>query len=195
MKKVLFVVLAMVAIGFTSCGNKAQAPADNTEAVAQEDVETAISDMTAALSEQIEAKDASKFQEGLNSVQEKIKEFLANDPEAAKLYVTKVQEFLKENAEKIKAFVGDNQVVNNTVTALTTTPAESILSSLATAVDGLNQAGQAAVDTLNKAGQAAVDGAKKAAEDQANAAVDDAKQKANDAIDKGADKLKKGLGL
>ena len=97
MKKVLFVVLAMVAIGFTSCGNKAQAPADNTEAVAQEDVETAISDMTAALSEQIEAKDASKFQEVLNSVQEKIKEFLANDPEAAKLYVTKVQEFLKEN--------------------------------------------------------------------------------------------------
>ena len=184
MKKVLFAVLAMIAIGFTSCGNKTPAPAENTEAVAQEDVETAITDITAALSEQIEAQDASKLQEVLTSIQEKIKEFLSTNPEAAKLYVTKVQEFLKENAEKIKAFAGDNEMVTSAINSLTAAPAESIVNGLNSAVDGMNQAGAAAVDTLNKAGKAAVESVK-----------EDAKQKANEAIDKGADKLKKGLGL
>ena len=28
MKKIMFVVMAMIAIGFTSCGNKTQAPAE-----------------------------------------------------------------------------------------------------------------------------------------------------------------------
>ena len=31
MKKVLFAVIAMIAIGFASCGNKAQAPANGAQ--------------------------------------------------------------------------------------------------------------------------------------------------------------------
>ena len=112
MKKVLFAVMAMIAIGFTSCGNKQAAPADTTEAAAF-DVEAAVSEITSKLSEQIEAQDANKFQEVLATVQEKIKEIIGKNPEAAKEYVTKVQNFLKENADKIKAFVGDNETINN----------------------------------------------------------------------------------
>ena len=109
MKKVLFAVMAMIAIGFTSCGNKQAAPADATETAAF-DVEAAVSEMTSALSEQIEAQDANKFQEVLATVQEKIKELIASNPEAAKTFVAQVQAFLKENAEKIKAFVGTGAV-------------------------------------------------------------------------------------
>ena len=83
MKKVLFAVMAMIAIGFTSCGNKAQQAADATEAAAF-DVEAAVSEMTSQLSEQIEAQDAGKFAELLATVQEKIKEIIGNNPEAAK---------------------------------------------------------------------------------------------------------------
>ena len=79
MKKVLFVVMAAMAIGFTACGNKTQAPAeapeDSVEAVvynAEEEANATISQLT----EQIEAKDATKLQEVLAAVQEKIKEIL-----------------------------------------------------------------------------------------------------------------------
>ena len=64
MKKVLFAVLAMVAISFAACTNKAQAPAD----AAAPDVEAAVSEITSALSEQIEAQDANKLQEVLATV-------------------------------------------------------------------------------------------------------------------------------
>ena len=98
MKKVLFALMAMVAMTFAACTNKTQAPADGQAP----DVEAAVSEVTSALSEQIEAGDANKFQEILNTVTDKVKEFLATNPEAAKEYVTKVQEFLKDNADKIK---------------------------------------------------------------------------------------------
>ena len=62
MKKIMFAVMAMCAIGFTACGNKAQtaeAPADEVEAVvynAEEEAAASINQLT----EQIEAQDASK---------------------------------------------------------------------------------------------------------------------------------------
>lgn len=95
MKKVLFAVMAMIAIGFTSCGNKQAAPADNAAEAPAFDVEAAVSDITSQLSEQIEAQDANKFQAVLATVQEKIKEIIGNNPELAKEYVAKVQDFLK----------------------------------------------------------------------------------------------------
>ena len=126
----MFVVMAALAIGFTSCGNKTQQPAaevveDTVQAV---DVEAAFTEVTAQLSEQIEAKDANKLQEVLETVKTKIAEILKANPEAAKEYVQKVQDFLKENAEKIKEFAGENAAVEAAVNALTSAPAESILS-------------------------------------------------------------------
>ena len=149
MKKVLFAVMAMIAIGFTSCGNKAQQAADATEAAAF-DVEAAVSEMTSQLSEQIEAQDAGKFAELLATVQEKIKEIIGNNPEVAKEYVAKIQDFLKENADKIKAFAGENETVNNAINALTAAPADAIVSGLSSALgatgDAVEGAAQDAAD-------------------------------------------------
>ena len=136
----------MMAIGFTSCGNKSQASSEaaGTEVTASADDEAAAT--IEALTEQIEAKDANKFQEVLASIQDKVKILLANNPEVAKEYVAKVQDFLKENAEKIKAFVGDNETVNSAITALTAAPADAIVSGLKSAVEGISNAGEAAAD-------------------------------------------------
>ena len=131
MKKVLFVVMAVMAIGFTSCGNKTQATAETTDSVAVMNVEDEIAGSISALTEQINAQDANKFQEALAAVQAKVKELVATNPEAAKQFVAQVQAFLKENAEKIKSFAGDNAAVNSAVAALTEAPAESIVNSLA----------------------------------------------------------------
>ena len=97
MKKIMFAVMAMCAIGFTACGNKTQAPADNAEAVEETMVYNAEEEAAASinqLTEQIEAQDASKFQEVLTAIQEKIKDIIGSDPAVAKEYVTKIQDFL-----------------------------------------------------------------------------------------------------
>ena len=148
MKKLMFMVMCACAIGFTSCGNKAQqAPAD--EVVASDeaiDVEAAIGEATAQLTEQIEANDAGKLQQALEAIQAKIAEILKANPDAAKEYVAKVQDFLKENADKIKAVAGENAAVQAAVSALTAAPAETIVSGLMQAVDGVKAAGEDAVD-------------------------------------------------
>ena len=148
MKKLMFMVMAACAIGFTSCDSKKaqQAPADETEAAAVIDVDAAIDEATAQLTEQIEAQDANKLQEVIASVQQKISEFLKQNPEAAKEYVAKIQNFLKENAEKIKAFAGENAALQSAVAALTEAPAETIVSGLMSAVDAAGEAGEAAVE-------------------------------------------------
>ena len=204
MKKLMFVVMAAMAIGFTSCDSKKaqQAPADEVAAadsVAAFDLETAIGEATAQLSEPIEAKDANKLQHAIEAVQAKIAEILKQNPDAAKEYVAKVQDFLKENAEKIKEVVGDNAAVQAAVNALTAAPAESIVNSLMSTVEGagedIEQAGQDAVDAAKQAGQDAVDAANAAVENAAEAAKDAAKEKANEAIDAAANDAKKKLGL
>ena len=125
MKKVLFAVMAMIAIGFTSCGNKTQSQTEGTDTEVTINAEEEAAATIDALTEQIEAKDASKLQEVIESVKEKVVSFITSDPEAAKEYVQKVQDFLKDNAEKIKAFVGDNEAVNAAISSrlLRTRPA------------------------------------------------------------------------
>lgn len=198
MKKMMMIVMAAMAIGFASCGNKAQqAPADEVvaDSTAAFDVETAINEATAQLSEQIEAKDANKLQQVIEAIQAKVAEILKQNPDAAKEYVTKVQDFLKENAEQIKSFVGENAAAQAAVNALTATPAETIVNGLMQAVDGVKAAGEDAADAAKEAAEGAVNNAKQAGQD----AVDAAKQKANDEIDKAAskaaDEAKKALGI
>ena len=198
MKKFVFMVMAACAIGFTSCGKKAQqAPSDEVAAdsVAAFDVETAVGEATAQLAEQIEAKDANKLQQVIESIKTKVAEILKQNPEAAKEYVTKVQDFLKENAEQIKSFVGDNAAAQAAVNALTAAPAETIVNGLMQAVDGVQAAGEAAGEAAQEAVEDAVENAKQAAENKANEVKDAAKEKANEAVDAAADQAKKALGL
>ena len=92
MKKILFAVMAVFAIGFTSCGNKTQAPADEVDSAAIIDslAEEAANLSISALSEQIEAGDASKLQAVLETVKVKVTELIKTNPEIAKEYVAKV---------------------------------------------------------------------------------------------------------
>lgn len=60
MKKVLFAVMAMIAIGFTSCGNKTQSQTEGTDTEVTINAEEEAAATINALTEQIEAKDASK---------------------------------------------------------------------------------------------------------------------------------------
>ena len=106
----------------------------------------------------------------LSGIQEKIKQILTSDPEAAKAYVAKAQDFLKENAEKIKEFVGDNETINSAISALTEAPADAIVSGLSSAVESI---GNAAEGVANAAAEKAED-AKNSIADKANELKDKA---------------------
>ena len=168
MKKIMFAVMAMCAIGFTACGNKAQAPAENEETVetmvynAEEEAAASINQLT----EQIEAQDASKFQEVLAAIQ-----------------------------EKIKAFAGENEAVQTALAALTAAPADTVVDGLMQALNGAKDAAEGAVDAVQDAAEGAVDAAKDAAENAAENAKDAAKEKAGEAVDAAADQAKKALGI
>ena len=155
MKKIMFAVMAMFAIGFTSCGNKTQAPAEAADSVeamvynAEEEAAASINQLT----EQIEAQDAGKFQEVLVAIQEKIKDIIGTNPEVAKEYVTKIQDFLKENADKIKAFAGDNQAVQAALATLTAAPADTVVDGLMQALGGAKEAVEGAVDDAAQAAE------------------------------------------
>ena len=167
MKKIMFAVMAMCAIGFTACN-------------AEEEAAASINQLT----EQIEAQDASKFQEVLTAIQEKIKDIIGSDPAVAKEYVTKIQDFLKENADKIKAFAGENEAVQAALATITAAPAETVVDGLMQALNGAKEATEGAVED-------ATDAVKDAAED----AQDAAKEKAGEAVDAAADQAKKALGI
>lgn len=195
MKKILLAVMAVAAISFTSCGNKTQAVAEETvdSAAIVDSLANEAADATiAALSEQIEAKDANKLQEVIETIKVKVAELLKTNPEIAQEYVAKVQNFLKENADKVKAVIGDNAAAAAAIAAITDVEPQSVVNGL------LETVGQAATDAKDAAVDAAnaqVDAAKAAVEEKANEAKDAAKEKANEAIDNAADGAKKALGL
>lgn len=193
MKKILFAVMAMVAVGMTSCGNKAQqaeAAADSTEVAINVDDEANAT--IAALSEQLQAGDASKLQEVLETVKTKVVELIKANPEIAKEYVAKVQNFLKENADKVKSVIGDNAAAAAAFAAITEADAENVVSGLLQSVgDAATDAKDAAVDAVDEQ----VDAAKDAAAEKAAEVKDAAKQKAGEAIDNAASSAKEKLGL
>ena len=175
MKKVLFAVVAMIAIGFTSCTNKAQAPAE-AEGV---NIEEVVGDATSQLQAAIDGADAGKLQTVIDAIKAKAAEL---DPEIAKEYITKVQDFLKENADKIKAFAGENETLNAAITALTAAPADAIVSGLKSAVGAAGDAVEGAVEDAQDAAAEKAEEIKDAAKEEAGEAVDAAANKAKDAL-------------
>ena len=197
MKKILLAVMAVAAIGFTSCGNKTQQADAETAAVDSVAIIDSIAQGAAqetidALSADLEANDVSKLQATLESIKVKIAEIVKNNPEVAKEYVVKVQTFLKENADKVKALVGDNAAVAAALSAVTDIEPANVVNGLLEQVgDAATEAKDAAVDAANQK----VEEAKQAAEEKANEAKEAAKQKANEAIDNAAASAKSKLGL
>ena len=197
MKKILLAVMAVAAIGFTSCGNKTQQADAETAAVDSVAIVDSIAQGAAqetidALTADLEANDASKLQATLESIKVKIAEIVKNNPEVAKEYVVKVQTFLKENADKVKALVGDNAAVAAALSAVTDIEPANVVNGLLEQVgDAATEAKDAAVDAANQK----VEEAKQAAADKANEAKEAAKEKANEAIDNAAASAKSKLGL
>ena len=199
MKKLMFMALAAVAVAFASCGNKTNAAADvdstavdSVEAVAQMG-QAAADEAIGNLTKLLEGKDASALQTAIEGIKAKAAELLAQNPEVAKEYLTKVQAFLKENTDKVKALVGDNAAVNAAVTALTETPADNVISGLASALGDVKTAGtEAATDVATKVDAAAqaVKNAPEAAKEAANQAVEQAKTKANEKANEAVEQSK-----
>ena len=197
MKKILLAVMAVVAIGFTSCGNKTEQgkPVDSV-ALVDSLAEEAISETISALNSNIEAGDAEKLQETLESVKGVVVKMVKENPELAKACITKLQEYLKENAEKVKSVVGDNKAAQSTIDALTSVDAQDGLAGLIGEVS--NEAEQAKDDVEKAAKEAAqeqVDEAKAAAQKKVDETKEEAKKKAGEAIDNVAKDAKKSLGL
>ena len=192
MKKILLAVMAVAAIGFTSCGNKTQQAeaTDSTEVAinAEEEANAVIDNLKAFVA----AGDAEKVSAALDQVKEMVSEFVLNDPDAAMTYVTTVQNYLKENADAASA-----------VAVFMETEPEVMVSAIVETVSNKAEATKdAAVDAAVEAKDAAVDAAKQTV-DEANAAAkqkveetkEAAKKQANDAIDDAAKNVKKGLGI
>jgi hypothetical protein len=214
MKRILLAVMAVAAIGFTSCGNKTQQAeaTDSTEvAINGEEEANAVIDNLKAF---VAAGDAEKVSAALEQVKEMVGEFVVNNPDAAMTYVTTVQNYLKENAEEVKAVVEKNADAAAAVATFIETEPEAIVNNIVQTVNDKAEATKdaaeeaavsakdAAVDAAVAAKDAAVDAAKQKV-DEANAAAKQkaeetkaaAKKQANDAIDDAAKNVKKGLGI
>ncbi len=115
MKKIIFAVMAVAAIGFTSCGNKTQ----QAEAVDTVVVEDTLSQATVdQIAEVLEVKDATVLQEVLVNVKNQAANLILDNPEEAKAYIAAVQTYLKENNEKVEAVIGDNEAALTALSAI-----------------------------------------------------------------------------
>ena len=120
MKKILFAVMAMVAIGLASCGNKAQqADAAAADSLANDSIALLTQGTIDQINDLVEKKDAPQLAELLGTVHVQAAE-----------YITMVQNFLKENAEKISAVVGENAAAKAAVEAITSVTPEAIINSV-----------------------------------------------------------------
>lgn len=204
MKKILFAMVAVAAICFTSCGNKTQqGEAVDSVALIDSLSEEAVQGTLDALTGVISAKDADKLVQVLADCKAKVLEFIKQNPELAKSYLAKVQNFLKENKDKISEFAAQSPSAQQALDALVSVDAESSLQNFISAIEGQAEnvsdeakaAAQEQLDNAKAAAQEQVDNAKAAAQEQADNAKAAAKEKANQAIDDAAAKAKKSLGL
>ena len=178
MKKIIFAVLAMVAIGFSACGNKTQqAEAIDSAAVLDSIASEVAQEDINAISALFENGDVAKLQEALATV--------------------------KENADKVKALAGDSEAAVAAVAAVTEVDPEAVVKGLLEQVgDAATEVKDAAVDAANQqvedaknAANQKVEETKAAAEKQIEDQKNAAKQKTGEAIDNAANKTKKALGL
>ncbi len=184
MKKIFMMTLAAVAISLTSCGNKTNNTAagestDNIEANAT--VKAAVENTISVLAKSMEAKDAAALQQAVEEIKQETAEFLANNPEEAKEYLTQVQAFLKENTKNIKTALGENAIASAAVNALANTPADDIIYSL-------NNALNAKATEAAATGEAAVENAESKAAEKVNEAAEKAARKVQDKTNEARDK-------
>lgn len=203
MRKMILAMMAVAAIGFTSCNNKTaktDVAIDSTsfveEASSAELAGIDAENLTKELGEKMAANNPEAVQTVIQQAKDKIAEYVAQgDAEAAKIYQTKINAFLTENAEKIKAVVGENnEAVTSLITAIAAVPAETAEAAEG-AVDAVKEGADAAVKAAKEDAQKKVDEAVDAQKKKIDETVDAQKKKAAETIDNAAADAKKKLGL
>ncbi len=199
MKKLFFVALAAVAMTFTACKNDkpatdAQAPEANAEVV-----EVNYAD---SLNAALEAKDASKIEQFVTDIKDKI-EGADKAKYASQLEV--VQKWLQENADNVKSVLGDkfgaivDPVANFDLKTLVGDAADGVENTAEGAIEGAKETvegtvegAKETVEDVKAAGEQVVENAKAAGEkavENAKDAVKDVKEGAKDAVKGAIDKL------
>lgn len=119
MKKILFAVMAAVAICFSSCGNqtKKEVTPDSAATSQQALIEMLDQDM-AEISELVEKKDTAQLKATLNDIKSQMTEMLLKNPEAVKQYMTNLQQYVRNNEEQIKEMIGDNPTLQAMIKTL-----------------------------------------------------------------------------
>ena len=198
MKKILLAVMAVAAIGFTSCGGNKTEQGEAVDSVALIDSlsEEAIQETLNTLNGVIDAKDANKLKEVLEDSKAKVAELVKQNPELAKAYVAKLQKFLKENQSKVSEFAGKVPGTQDAIDAIISDESEDGFGGL---IGALEDKAEAAKDNAEAAAKKQADDAKAAAKKQVEDTKAAAKEQANKAIDNAAknaaNEAKKSLGL
>ena len=198
MKKILLAVMAVAAIGFTSCGGNKTEQGEAVDSVALIDSlsEEAIQETLNTLNDVIDAKDANKLKEVLEDSKAKVAELVKQNPELAKAYVAKLQKFLKENKDKVSEFAGKTAGTQDAIDAIISDESEDGFGGL---IGALEDKAEAAKENAEAAAKKQADDAKAAAKKQVEDTKAAAKEQANKAIDNAAknaaNEAKKSLGL
>ena len=205
MKKILLAVMAVAAIGFTSCGGNKTEQGEAVDSVALIDSlsEEAIQETLNTLNGVIDAKDADKLKEVLEDSKAKVAELVKQNPELAKAYVAKLQKFLKENKDKVSEFAGKVPGTQDAINAIISDEAGDGLGGLIGAIEDKAEAAKEDAKAAKENAEAAANQAKEATKAAAKKQVEDtkaaAKEQANKAIDNAAknaaNEAKKSLGL
>ena len=197
MKKIFVLVAAVAAMTFVSCGNTSNnnEGVDSTLVEVIEDESADFEGMKAGLLEQLQAGDASAFQEKLAQVQAYIQELINGGKlEVAQQYAQQLKQFISDNKETIEQLTGNNETISGLIEKIEALPTDA-LDALKGAASDMEDAAKGAVDDVKDAAADVAKNAKDAATDAANNAVDQAKDKAAGAIDDAAEAAKKKLGL
>ena len=198
MKKILLAVMAVAAIGFTSCGGNKTEQGEAVDSVALIDSlsEEAIQETLDTLNGVIDDKDADKLKEVLEDSKAKVAELVKQNPELAKAYVAKLQKFLKENKDKVSEFAGKTAGTQDAIDAIISDESEDGFGGL---IGALEDKAEAAKENAEAAAKKQADDAKAAAKKQVEDTKAAAKEQANKAIDNAAknaaNEAKKSLGL
>ena len=155
MKKLFFVAVAALTLGFASCSEKAEKASEVAPFIEQ-------------LTSQLEAGNLDEMESTMDSAMAKVEELAAKDPEAAKTAFEEIQKFIKDSKEKLIAAGAEESALDE----LISTPADVIVNAneqvdaaKQKANDQVNEAKQKANDEVNKAAQKANEEINKAAGD------------------------------
>ena len=204
MKKILLALMAVAAIGFTSCGNKtAQGDAVDSVAIVDSLAESEAQGVIEALKAAIDGKDAGLLNDVLAQCKTKISELVKQNPELAKEYVAKVQSFVKENETAIKEAFAGNAAATAAVNAFTSDEAadglsaaiDKLASDASEVKDAAKDAASAQADAAKEAVNQSVESGKAAVKQKVEDTKAAAKEQASKSIDDAASSAKKSLGL